>query len=302
MHISALHNKNIYELLDNITSKIPTFTEPEDDQEDSDVIRVAVVGKPNVGKSTLINKILSEERLITSPVPGTTRDSIDSYYENNGDKYILIDTAGIRRKSKISFLLERYSVIRAIRTIERADVVLFLIDSEIGPTHHDSRLAQLIKSRNKGSIIILNKWDLAPKEVLELGGIEEITKEKLKVIDYAPVLTISALTGKRVNKIFDKINHVYSNYLKKLPTNELNKFLDKIKLHYSPPVYKGKEIKLFYITQPFNKPPTFIIFTNSSKGIPENYKRYIKNQLRLNYDFEGVPLKIIFRDREGKDV
>ena len=301
-HISALHNKNIYELLDEVTSKLGKYDDTEDLSKDSDKIRIAVVGKQNVGKSTLINQILEEDRLITSPVPGTTRDAVDSYYERDGEKYILIDTAGIRRKSKISFLIERYSVIRAIRTIERADIVLFLVDSQVGPTHHDSRLAQLIKSRNKGSIILLNKWDLAPKEVLEINDIEEITKDKLKVVHYAPVITISAITGKRVNRIFEKIQHINSNYTQKIPTNQLNKFLEQLKALKSPPVYKGKEIKFFYMTQPFNKPPTFILFTNSSKGIPENYKRFIEKQLRLNYDFEGVPIKLIFRDREGKEV
>ena len=302
IHISALHNKNIYELLDILISKLNDHEYLDEETDDSDKIKIAVIGKPNVGKSTLINHILSEDRLITSPIPGTTRDAVDSYYEKDDQKYILIDTAGIRRKSKINFLIERYSVIRAIRTIERSDIVLFLVDSQIGPTHHDSRLAQLIKSRHKGSIILLNKWDLAPNEVLEINDIEEITKDKLKVVDYAPVITISAITGKRVNRIFEKIQHVYSNYVKKLPTNELNKFLEQIKLKYSPPVYKGKEIKFFYMTQPFIKPPTFIIFTNSSKGIPENYRRYIERELRRNYDFEGVPIKLIFRDREGKDV
>lgn len=299
--ISALHNRNIYELLELLVSH---FKKQENiiEDDDSDYVKIAFVGKPNVGKSTLVNNILGEQRLITSPIPGTTRDSIDTSYINDRGKYKLIDTAGIRRKSKISFLVERHSVIRAIRTIERSDIVLLIIDSELGPTHHDSRLAQLIKTRNKGSIVLLNKWDLAPKEIAELDHIEEITKERLKAIDYAPVLTISGLTGKRVNRIFDKIDSVYKNYTTKIPTGELNRFLEQVKKAYPNPVYKGKEVKLFYISQPFVKPPTFIIFTNSSKGIPENYRRYVEKRLRDSYGFEGVPIKLKFRDREGQDV
>lgn len=300
--ISALHNRNMYELLEKIVSYFQKQDEVNKEDDDSEYTKIAFVGKPNVGKSTLVNKILGENRLITSPIPGTTRDSIDTIFINEKGKYILVDTAGIRRKSKISFLVERHSVIRAIRTIERSDIVLLIIDSEIGPTHHDSRLAHLIKTRNKGSIIILNKWDLAPIEMTELDHIEEITKERLKAIDYAPVLTISGLTGKRVNRIFDKIESVYKNYTTKIPTSELNKFLEDMKKDYAPPVYKGKEVKFFYISQPFIKPPTFIIFTNSSKGIPENYRRYIEKRLRDTYGFEGVPLKLKFRDREGQEV
>ncbi len=300
--ISALHNRNMYELLEKIVSYFEKQEEDNNEEDDSLYTKIAFVGKPNVGKSTLVNKILGEDRLITSPIPGTTRDSIDTPFINEKGKYILVDTAGIRRKSKISLLLERHSVIRAIRTIERSDVVLLIVDSELGPTHHDSRLASLIKSRNKGSIIILNKWDLAPKEITELDHIEEETKERLKAIDYAPVITISGLTGKRVNRIFEKIETVYKNYTTKIPTSQLNNFLVEMKKDYAPPVYKGKEVKFFYISQPFIKPPTFIIFTNSSKGIPENYKRYIEKKLRDTYGFEGVPIKIRFRDREGQEV
>ena len=302
MAISALHNKNIYELVEQIASCIEASGGPEEESEESEETRIAVIGKPNVGKSTLVNRILGEHRLITSPTPGTTRDPVDSFYEKDGKKYVFIDTAGIRRKSRINALVEKHSVFRAIRSIERAHIVLLMIDGQEGPTHHDSRLAELVKDRNRALIILLNKWDLAPEDIADPKDIEEITKERLVGVDYAPVLTISALTGKKVGKIFDVVERVESNFRKKLPTGKLNRFLEDLTKRHPPPVYRRKEIKLFYISQPFTAPPTFTIFTNSAKGIPENYRRFLENQLRTYGDFEGVPLKLLFRDREGKEV
>ena len=300
MAISALHNKNIYELVEQIASCIGTYGQPE--EEESGETRIAVIGKPNVGKSTLVNRILGEHRLITSPTPGTTRDSVDSVYERDGKKYVFIDTAGIRRKSRIDAPVEKHSVFRAIRAIERAHIVLLMIDGQEGPTHHDSRLAELVKGRNRALIILLNKWDLAPEDIADPKEIEEIIKEKLPGVNYAPVLTISALTGKKVGKIFDAVERVEENFRKKISTGKLNRFLEELTKRYPPPVYRRKEIKLFYISQPFTAPPTFTIFTNSAKGIPENYRRFLENQLREYSDFEGVPLKLLFRDREGKEV
>lgn len=301
MAISALHNKNIYELVEQIASCIGTYGQPEESEESGET-RIAVIGKPNVGKSTLVNRILGEHRLITSPTPGTTRDSVDSVYERDGKKYVFIDTAGIRRKSRIDAPVEKHSVFRAIRAIERAHIVLLMIDGQEGPTHHDSRLAELVKGRNRALIILLNKWDLAPEDIADPKEIEEIIKEKLPGVNYAPVLTISALTGKKVGKIFDAVGRVEENFRKKISTGKLNRFLEELTKRYPPPVYRRKEIKLFYISQPFTAPPTFTIFTNSAKGIPENYRRFLENQLREYSDFEGVPLKLLFRDREGKEV
>ena len=302
MAISALHNKNIYELVEQIASCIEASGGPEEGWEESEETRIAVIGKPNVGKSTLVNRILGEHRLITSPTPGTTRDPVDSVYEKDGKKYVFIDTAGIRRKSKIDAPVEKHSVFRAIRSIERAHIVLMMIDGQEGPTHHDSRLGELVKNRNRALIILLNKWDLAPEDIADPKEIEEITKERLVGVDYAPVLTISALTGKKVGKIFDVVERVENNFRKKLSTGKLNRFLEDLTKRHPPPVYRRKEIKLFYISQPFTAPPTFTIFTNSAKGIPENYRRFLENQLRVYGDFEGVPLKLLFRDREGKEV
>ena len=301
MAISALHNKNIYELVEQIASCIETYGQPEESEESGET-RIAVIGKPNVGKSTLVNRVLGEHRLITSSTPGTTRDSVDSVYEKDGKKYVFIDTAGIRRKSRIDAPVEKHSVFRAIRAIERAHIVLLMIDGQEGPTHHDSRLAELVKGRNRALIILLNKWDLAPEDIADPKEIEEIIKEKLPGVNYAPVLTISALTGKKVGKIFDAVERVEENFRKKISTGKLNRFLEELTKRYPPPVYRRKEIKLFYISQPFTAPPTFTIFTNSAKGIPENYRRFLENQLREYSDFEGVPLKLLFRDREGKEV
>ena len=302
MAISALHNKNIYELVEQIASCIETSGQPEEESEESEETRIAVIGKPNVGKSTLVNRILGEQRLITSSTPGTTRDSIDSIYEKDGKRYVFIDTAGIRRKSRIDAPVEKHSVFRAIRSIERAHIVLLMIDGQEGPTHHDSRLAELIKGRNRALIILLNKWDLAPEDIADPKEVEEVTKEKLTGFDYAPVLTISALTGKKVGRIFDAVERVEENFKRKISTGKLNRFLEDLTKRHPPPVYRRKEIKLFYISQPFTAPPTFTIFTNSAKGIPENYRRFLENKLREYADFEGSPLRLLFRDREGKEV
>ncbi|MXW44337.1 MAG: ribosome biogenesis GTPase Der [Candidatus Dadabacteria bacterium] len=302
MAISALHNKNIYELVEQIASCIETSGQPEEESEESEETRIAVIGKPNVGKSTLVNRILGEQRLITSSTPGTTRDSIDSVYEKDGKRYVFIDTAGIRRKSRIDAPVEKHSVFRAIRSIERAHIVLLMIDGQEGPTHHDSRLAELIKGRNRALIILLNKWDLAPEDIADPKEVEEVTKEKLTGFDYAPVLTISALTGKKVGRIFDAVERVEENFRRKISTGKLNRFLEDLTKRHPPPVYRRKEIKLFYISQPFTAPPTFTIFTNSAKGIPENYRRFLENKLREYADFEGSPLRLLFRDREGKEV
>jgi GTP-binding protein len=297
--VSAVHGRRIDELLDAIVEKLPRAQLETNDKEE-DLIKIAVVGKPNVGKSTLVNKILGEERLLTSPIPGTTRDSIDTLIEKNGRKYLFIDTAGIRRKSKITFSVERYSVLRAIKTIERADVVFLMLDAQEGPTHQDARIAELIHDRGKGCVILLNKWDLVPKSIAETRGIEDIVRDKLKEIDFAPVVSISALTGKRVNKVFDCIDLVFENYSGRVSTKRLNRLLDDIMIKTPPPLHKGREIKFYYISQPMTKPPTFVIFTSSSQAIPESYKQFLENKLREEFDLEGTTIRLIFRARRKK--
>lgn len=300
--VSALHNRNVYELMDEIASNIDAFGRVDDGGEYEGATKIAVVGKPNVGKSTLVNRMLGEQRLITSPAPGTTRDSVDTLCEKDGRKYVLVDTAGIRRRSRIDEPVEKHGVFRAVRSIERADIALLVIDGQTGPTHHDSRLAELVTDRNRALVVALNKWDLAPDDVAEPREIERMTRERLRGADHAPVLTVSALTGRKVGRIFDVVGRVEANFARKIPTGELNRLFEEITARRPPPVYRRKEIKFFYVSQPFTRPPTFTIFTNSGKGVPQNYRRFLENQLRQRRDFEGTPLKLLFRDREGKEV
>ncbi|MCH8013581.1 MAG: ribosome biogenesis GTPase Der [Candidatus Dadabacteria bacterium] len=297
--ISALQGRNVNELLDKIIELLPPPW-PIEEEVEEDIIKVAVLGKPNVGKSTLVNRFLGEDRLMTSPVPGTTRDSIDTYITRDEKKYLLIDTAGIRRKSKITFSVERHSVFRAVRAMERADIALLIIDVEEGPTHQDARLARLIADKGRGCIILLNKWDLVPSKVAETPGVDEILKEELMAVDFAPVLIISAMTGRGVNKIFDSIDLVYKNFSQKISTKRLNHFLKRIVEKTPPPIFKGKEIKFYYISQPLTEQPTFVIFTNRISGVPENYKRFLENRLREKFDLEGTPIKLVFRSNRNE--
>ena len=271
--ISALQGRNINELLDKVVALLPEYEE-EVEEEDEGVIKIAVLGKPNAGKSTLINRLIGEDRHITSPLPGTTRDTIDSYVENEGGRYLFIDTAGIRRKSKIDFSVEKHSVFRAVRAMERADVVLLVLDGGEGPTHQDARLARLIADKGRACIILLNKWDLVPEDVSETPNIEGILKEGLMAVGYAPVLIISALTGRGTTKIFKAVDRVYKNFSQRISTKKLNYFIRNVIETTPPPIHKGKEIKFYYMSQPLTKQPTFVIFTNEIKGVPENYRRF----------------------------
>ena len=296
--ISAMQGRNVNELLDKIIELLPEYEPAE--ESDEDIIKIAVLGKPNVGKSTLINKFLGEDRLITSPVAGTTRDTIDSYITREGKKYLLIDTAGIRRKSRITFSVERHSVFRAVRAMERADIALLMIDAEEGPTHQDARLARLIADKGRGCIILLNKWDLVPTEIAQTTGIDDLLKDELMAVDYSPVLIISAITGRGINKIFDEIDKVYANFSQRISTKRLNTFLKKIVEKTPPPIFKGKEIKFYYISQPLTQQPTFVVFTNRIKGVPENYKRFLENRFREEFDLEGTPMKLVFRSERDE--
>jgi GTP-binding protein len=299
--ISALQGRRINDLLDRIVELLPEHTDTGEEDSGEDVIKIAVLGKPNVGKSTLVNKFLGEERLITSPVPGTTRDSIDTFITREGKSYLLIDTAGIRRKSKITFSVERHSVFRAIRSMERADIALLMIDAQEGPTHQDARLAELISDKGRACIVLLNKWDLVPKEAAETPNIEGILKESLLAVGYAPVIIISAVTGRGVDKIFEKIDTVYQNFSQRISTKRLNNFLQRVIGKTPPPVYKGKDIKFYYISQPLTRQPTFVIFTNEIRGVPENYRRFLETKLREEFPLEGTPVKILFRSERNKD-
>lgn len=296
--ISSVHGLGMGDLLDVVYEHFP---ENMDNEEEEDVIKVAVVGKPNAGKSSLINSILGEERVIVSSIPGTTRDAIDTHIENNGQKYTFIDTAGIRKRSKINESIEKYSTIRSWTAIERADVCLIMIDAEDGVTEQDTKIAGYAHEQGKASIIVINKWDLIEKQT---GTLEEYRKqvhEKLGFMTYAPVLFISAKTGQRVNKVYELIKYVADQASFRISTGMLNDLLNEAVAMVQPPSDKGKRLKIYYMTQAGIKPPSFVVFVNDLELFHYSYERYIENQLRKNFGFEGTPIRFIHRQREKEE-
>ncbi len=290
--ISAIHKKGLIELFIDLYNELP---EVKKEEITNDATIIGIIGRPNTGKSSLVNKILGYERVIVSNIPGTTRDPVDTFFSYKDKNFILIDTAGIRRKSRISYRLEKYSVIKAISIIERSDIVLLMIDASEGVTDQDKRLARLIDTRGKGLIILLNKWDLIKGKV-NPNYLKAIEAE-LGFVDYAPMLKISALTGMNVNKIFNYIEKISQFQQKRIQTSKLNKFVHEIMTFQPPPSYKGKRVKINYITQVETNPPKFIFFTNIPEGIKESYKRFLLNRLREKFKFTGVPVKIYFKKK-----
>jgi GTPase len=295
--ISAEHGYGTNGLMDEVIKVLPSLTETKWDQ---DVTKVAVVGRPNVGKSSLINRLLGYKRVLVDEAPGTTRDAIDTLFERDGKRYVLIDTAGIRRKSRISLRLEKYSIVEALRTIDRSDVVLLLLDSREGVTDQDARIGGFIHEKGKGCILVLNKWDLIEKDSQTMVHYEKDVREALKYLPYAPILFISALKGQRVNKVLDVVDHVSEQSKKRIPTSQLNKYFGKWVEKFSPPLYKSRSVKMNYITQVSTSPPTFVIYTNFPDGIHFSYERYLLNQMRETFSFEGVPVRFRFR-KKGKE-
>lgn len=295
--VSSSHSKGIGDVLDKVYELLPD----SDSQEDEDRIKVCLIGKPNVGKSSLINKILGENRLIVSDVAGTTRDSIDSYFENDHGKYIFIDTAGLRRHSKIDENIEKYSVLRTELAIERSDVCLLMIDCMEGVTEQDAKIAGLAHESGKAVIIVINKWDQYDKEN---GTLEKYTKDvynKLSYLSYAPILFISAKTGKRVENLFELINEVSENNQLRVKTSVLNELLAEAIAMVQPPTDKGKRLKIYYMTQVATKPPTFAIFVNSKKLFHFSYERYIVNKIRDTFGFKGTPIRMLTREKSDKN-
>ena len=295
--ISAANCKGIGDLLDVIYDEIPEDTGDEDEGR----IKVSVIGKPNVGKSSLINKILGENRLIVSNIAGTTRDAIDSDFENSHGKYTFIDTAGVRKHNKIEDNIEKYSVIRTGIAIERSDVCLLMIDALDGVTDQDAKIAGMAHDNGKAVIIVINKWDEYEKEN---GTLEKYTKEvynKLSYLSYAPIIFISAKTGQRVDKLFDLINRVNENNSRRISTSTLNSILQEAVAINQPPTDKGRRLKILYMTQVATKPPTFAVFVNSKKLFHFSYERYLVNRLRSEFDFNGSPIKMLTRERADKD-
>ena len=299
MAVSSSEALGIGDLLDEIISK---FDDTMDRYDEDDSIKIAVIGKPNAGKSSIINRIIGEERVIVSNIPGTTRDAIDTKFESNGRNYTLIDTAGIRKKSKVSETVEKYSVLRAFTAVERADICILVIDADKGVTDQDIRIAGYSHENNKGMIVVVNKWDLIEKDNKTFKEFTDDIRQKLAYASYAPIMTVSALTGQRVNKILDAVDEVYSFRNLRISTGVLNDILTEAVLMNQPATVKGKRLKIFYGTQVAVNPPKFLIFVNDREIVHFSYERYIENKIREGFEYKGTPIVIEFRNRSEKSV
>ena len=296
---SAVHGHGTGDLLDWVLANIP---EDSGEDEDDDIIKVAIVGKPNVGKSSLLNRILGEERVIVSNVAGTTRDAIDSYFENDTGKYCFIDTAGMRRKSKVDDAIEKYSNMRSINAIDRADVCLILVDANEGVTEQDTKIAGLVHEAGKAAIIVVNKWDaVEDKETNTMKNMENDVRQGLSYMLYAPVVFLSALTGQRVDKLFQVIQDVYAQNTKRITTGALNSVLADATARVQPPTDKGRRLKIYYMTQASSKPPHFVIFCNDARLFHFSYQRYLENQIREVFGLMGTPVRITIRQKGDKE-
>ncbi|HHW60788.1 MAG TPA: ribosome biogenesis GTPase Der [Syntrophomonadaceae bacterium] len=294
--VSAMHGMNTDELLDAV---IAHFKDPREYEEDPDAVKIAIVGRPNVGKSSLVNAFLGQERVIVSDIPGTTRDSIDTPFEYEGQKYILIDTAGIRRKAKIKESIEKYSVIRSLRSIDRADVVLIMLDATTGITEQDKRIAGYVHEQGKANIIVVNKWDVVEKDGHTMHQFDHAIRQELMFLAYSPILYISALTKKRIYKVLEMVDFVNEQHYRRVPTSELNKVINEAMLLNPLPGGGKKRIKIYYSTQVRTAPPTFVFFSNEPEGVHFSYLRYLENVLRENFGFEGTPIHLLVRKRNS---
>ena len=295
--ISSANMLNLGDLLDEIVASFPEGAGEEED----DSIKIAMIGKPNVGKSSLVNKILGENRVIVSPIAGTTRDSIDTPFEFDGDRYTLIDTAGIRRKSKVNEDIEKFSVIRAVAAIERCDVCMLMIDAQDGVTEQDKKIAGIAHEAGKGIVILVNKWDLIEKETNTMKKFREDIEAELGFMSYAPSIFISALTGQRVDQVMGMAKVVSENRAMRVPTGQLNTVITDATMMKQPPSDKGKRLKIYYVTQVGVKPPLFSFKINSRPLMHFSYSRYLENQIRKAFGFEGTSLKFVFREKGEKE-
>jgi len=293
--ISAALSLGLGDMLDEI---VKYFKDKEADDEEEPLIKVAIVGKPNVGKSSLLNRLTGEERAIVSDIPGTTRDAIDSLVEINGEKFLFIDTAGIRRKSRIKEEIEKYSVIRSLAAIDRADVCLIMIDATEGVTEQDEKIAGIAHEAGKGIVIVVNKWDLIEKDDKTMNEYNNKIRTSLSFMTYAPIIYISAKTGQRVTKLIDLIKYVANQNAMRVKTGVLNEVISEAVMLRQPPVEKGKALKIYYATQVSTKPPTFAIFVNDEEIVHFSYDRYLENQIRQHFGFEGTPIRLVYKSKK----
>ena len=295
--ISAEHNRGVNDLMDEVVATLPRMKSASDDE---GVTKIAVVGRPNVGKSSLVNRLLGFERVVANPTPGTTRDSVDTRFTCNKKHYLLIDTAGIRRKGKTTQKLEKYSVVDSLRSIERADVVLIVLDAAEGVTEQDARIAGYAFEAGRACIFVVNKWDALAKDNATLGKFVDKIRTEFKYLPFAPIVFVSALTGQRINRIMEEVDTVMAEYSKRVTTADLNRvFSEAVETHHAP-LSEGRRVKFYYATQVGTKPPTFVIFTNQPEGVHFSYERYLINKLREGFGFIGSPIRLIFRGRERK--
>ncbi len=296
--MSAYHGIGTGDVLDRVAELLPVVEEEDDDT----AVKVAIVGRPNVGKSSLLNRLLGQERSVVSAVPGTTRDSIDTPLAYNGTNILLIDTAGIRRRGKIERGIEKYSVMRALRAVERADVALLLIDAEEGVTAQDTHVAGMILEQLKGVAILVNKWDLIVKDNATFNAFTQHVRDQFNFIPYAPLLFISAKDGQRVDKVLPLVLEIAQERQRRIPTSELNTLLREATYEHPPTaIHKGAHLRIYYATQPQVAPPVFLFFANNAEQVHWGYGRYLENCIREKYGFVGTPIKIVFRSREDKD-
>jgi GTP-binding protein len=298
--LSAEHRYGVTDLLDDVVDAPAGFTAEPFEDRTHEAIRLAVVGRPNVGKSSLINRILGEKRLLVSDIPGTTRDAIDSLWEMNNKSYLLVDTAGIRRKGKVHRKLEKFSIIKALRSLDRCDVALIVMDAAEGVTDQDISIAGYAFERGCGCILLLNKWDLVRKDNKTAKEYYERLRYQAKFLNFAPAMTISALTGQRVQKIFEQVDEVYEQYTRRITTGQLNRFLERATEKNEPSLHRGKRIKFYYAAQISTKPPTIVCFVNYPQAVHFSYKRYLINQFREETGLDKTPIRLIFRQREGR--
>ncbi len=296
--VSALHGHGTGDLLDACFAYFPP--EGEED-EDEDVVKVAIIGKPNVGKSSLVNRILGEERVIVSDVAGTTRDAVDSLFENEKGKYLLIDTAGMRKKSRVDDRIEKFSVLRATMAIERSDVCLILIDAREGVTEQDTKVAGLAHEAGKACVIVINKWDAVEKDGKTMDKMRQEVMRDLSYMTYAPVVFISALTGQRVDRLFELINYVNNQAATRISTGLLNSVLSDATARVQPPTDKGRRLKIYYMTQTGIRPPHFVCFCNDARLFHFSYQRYLENQIRSTFGLEGTPIRMTIRQKGDKE-